>query len=491
MYGSPSGSRNNPYGPGVGRSGRGVGDSPPSPGSRQVHPASFGYDQGDALRDRLDRHNGFRNRLRDDMNSFQNQYDELAMDGPLESPVRGSHGRDGDPVNGPRNSNIGLGGGGNYWRDTSDGGLEDDEDGIMNEGNSRVWPSFGGARASDRPGSQSRDPPRTGFPEMGNSPFSRGSSPLGGRPPFRDDFPIAGNDFHNTYGEYDDYNTDWDNEIPSHGQGNFGSGDGLGFDPEFLDGAIGEDENLDDIISRMMDAQAARGVGGAPPASSAAIANLKKKRVDRSMLDAEGKAECSVCMETVGVGEEVTELPCKIWFHEACCSHWLSSHDTCPHCRESITPKDTVRDPGLRGGPQTGRTLQYGVRERPQLYQHHTVHDDEAFARSLQDESLHTIHEDEALARMLQEHGELSVHNDAALARRLQEQSRPSMHNDAALARLLQEESELPVHDDESMARRLQEESELPVRDDEAMARRLQEEADHEDDWSPRNQQAW
>jgi fission 1 protein/division protein 1 len=42
-------------------------------------------------------------------------------------------------------------------------------------------------------------------------------------------------------------------------------------------------------------------------------------------------------MDEVAVGEEVTELPCKHWFHHQCVSAWLAEHDTCPHCRQSIS----------------------------------------------------------------------------------------------------------------------------------------------------------
>ncbi|KAF2472885.1 uncharacterized protein BDR25DRAFT_312764 [Lindgomyces ingoldianus] len=94
-------------------------------------------------------------------------------------------------------------------------------------------------------------------------------------------------------------------------------------------------EALDRIISQLMEQNA---TGNAPgPASQDDINSLPRKPVTVEMLGPEGRAECSICMEEVLIGEEVTELPCHHWFHHPCVAMWLSEHDTCPHCRHGIT----------------------------------------------------------------------------------------------------------------------------------------------------------
>ena len=116
--------------------------------------------------------------------------------------------------------------------------------------------------------------------------------------------------------------------------------------------AVYSEEALDRIISQFMEAQNGHTAPG--PASAAAIAALPKKAVDDSMLGSDGKAECSVCMDNVVVGDEVTVLPCSHWFHGECVGAWLKEHDTCPHCRQGIMPKssdsgqadNTPRQPG-------------------------------------------------------------------------------------------------------------------------------------------------
>ncbi|PLB55764.1 hypothetical protein P170DRAFT_433256 [Aspergillus steynii IBT 23096] len=98
--------------------------------------------------------------------------------------------------------------------------------------------------------------------------------------------------------------------------------------------AVYSQEELDRVISQLVDQNANR--SAAPPASQNAIQSLPKKKVDRDMLGNEGKAECSICMDPVEMGTEVTVLPCKHWFHYGCIEMWLNQHNTCPHCRRGI-----------------------------------------------------------------------------------------------------------------------------------------------------------
>ena len=96
-------------------------------------------------------------------------------------------------------------------------------------------------------------------------------------------------------------------------------------------------EGLDRIVSQLMEQTATN--NAPPPATQADIDGLPRKKVSEDMLGSEHRAECSICMDEVNIGEEVTELPCKHWFHHACVSAWLLEHDTCPHCRKGITKR--------------------------------------------------------------------------------------------------------------------------------------------------------
>lgn len=99
--------------------------------------------------------------------------------------------------------------------------------------------------------------------------------------------------------------------------------------------AVFTQEALDRVISQLMEQNAGSNAPG--PASEAAIQALPKRQLDKTMMGDDGKAECSICMDGVEIGNEVTVLPCNHWFHDTCVTAWLKEHDTCPHCRQGIT----------------------------------------------------------------------------------------------------------------------------------------------------------
>jgi hypothetical protein len=116
-------------------------------------------------------------------------------------------------------------------------------------------------------------------------------------------------------------------------------------------------EGLDRIVSQLMEQTASS--NAPPPATQADIDALPRKNVSEDMLGEEHKAECSICMDEVNIGEQVTELPCKHWFHHQCVSAWLLEHDTCPHCRKSITKRaEGESNTAATSSPQTDPTSQ-------------------------------------------------------------------------------------------------------------------------------------
>lgn len=128
--------------------------------------------------------------------------------------------------------------------------------------------------------------------------------------------------------------------------------------------AVYTQEALDQIISQLMEQHPTSNAPG--PASADAISALPKKKLDVKELGAEGKAECSVCMDDVFIGTEVVMLPCSHWFHEACASAWLSEHNTCPICRKGITgdPSSTQSSPGGRRSSHNSSNPREGSRAR-------------------------------------------------------------------------------------------------------------------------------
>jgi len=126
--------------------------------------------------------------------------------------------------------------------------------------------------------------------------------------------------------------------------------------------AVYTQEALDAVISQLMEQNA---TGTAPgPASREAIQSLPKVKVTQDMLGddekgKQGKGECSICMDEVGLGDEVVRLPdCGHWFHGECVGSWLSEHNTCPHCRKGVTdPKaSSQQDSRSSAGAGTSHT---------------------------------------------------------------------------------------------------------------------------------------
>ncbi|KAF2025671.1 hypothetical protein EK21DRAFT_116601 [Setomelanomma holmii] len=122
-------------------------------------------------------------------------------------------------------------------------------------------------------------------------------------------------------------------------------------------------EGLDRIVSQLMEQTATSNAPGPAPQSD--IDSLPRKKVDEEMLGAEHKAECSICMDEVNIGEEVTVLPCKHWFHHACVSAWLGEHDTCPHCRKGITKQQEGQMNNQSGDQASSGAQASGSRQMP------------------------------------------------------------------------------------------------------------------------------
>lgn len=52
----------------------------------------------------------------------------------------------------------------------------------------------------------------------------------------------------------------------------------------------------------------------------------------------ENGTQCTTCMETFNLGEDVAKLNCDHIFHRPCIEPWLQRNNTCPICRTQIDP---------------------------------------------------------------------------------------------------------------------------------------------------------
>lgn len=124
--------------------------------------------------------------------------------------------------------------------------------------------------------------------------------------------------------------------------------------------AVFTQEALDEIITRLMEQNPLS--NAAPPASEDAINRMERKKADEQLLGQDGKAECTICIDEIKLGDEVMALPCKHWFHPDCVTLWLKEHNTCPICRTPI-------ESGRNAGGSSGQAQQQ-PRQRPTASQH-------------------------------------------------------------------------------------------------------------------------
>ncbi|KAL5820070.1 hypothetical protein ACOSQ4_023912 [Xanthoceras sorbifolium] len=50
----------------------------------------------------------------------------------------------------------------------------------------------------------------------------------------------------------------------------------------------------------------------------------------------ETSTDCSICLESIGVGEVVARLPCSHLYHTTCITRWLHKKPSCPLCRAPV-----------------------------------------------------------------------------------------------------------------------------------------------------------
>lgn len=73
---------------------------------------------------------------------------------------------------------------------------------------------------------------------------------------------------------------------------------------------------------------------GTFPATKDSIAALTWRRTEEE--DVGGGKDCAICLEEFEIGVEVSEMPCKHWFHRGCVERWLRINGSCPVCRYAM-----------------------------------------------------------------------------------------------------------------------------------------------------------
>ncbi|KAH7327923.1 hypothetical protein B0I35DRAFT_472690 [Stachybotrys elegans] len=115
--------------------------------------------------------------------------------------------------------------------------------------------------------------------------------------------------------------------------------------------AVYSQEALDRIITNLMETNPSS--NAAPPASEEALGKLDRRPMDQSMMNSDGKTECTICIDDMNLGDTAAILPCKHLFHEECVLLWLKQHNTCPVCRAPIEKQERSPPVPAQGSTDT------------------------------------------------------------------------------------------------------------------------------------------
>ncbi|GMJ00795.1 BCA2 zinc finger ATL 6 [Hibiscus trionum] len=58
-----------------------------------------------------------------------------------------------------------------------------------------------------------------------------------------------------------------------------------------------------------------------------------KEMVERVKVETGADENCTICLEELEVGSEVSRMPCRHRFHAHCIETWLKQRHSCPICR--------------------------------------------------------------------------------------------------------------------------------------------------------------
>eukprot|EP00928_Gymnodinium_smaydae_P044675 TRINITY_DN29802_c0_g1_i1.p1 TRINITY_DN29802_c0_g1~~TRINITY_DN29802_c0_g1_i1.p1 ORF type:complete len:269 (+),score=44.21 TRINITY_DN29802_c0_g1_i1:110-916(+) len=87
---------------------------------------------------------------------------------------------------------------------------------------------------------------------------------------------------------------------------------------------------------------------GSPPASPAALRALPHIKVSQHDIKVSESSECTVCFESMELGQPGVRIPCGHLYHEDCITQWLSKSNECPVCRYELPTDDKEYEIGRK-----------------------------------------------------------------------------------------------------------------------------------------------
>lgn len=97
---------------------------------------------------------------------------------------------------------------------------------------------------------------------------------------------------------------------------------------------------------------------GTPPASASTLRTLPRVKVSAYDIAANESPECSVCLDSLVIGEPALRIHCGHLYHEDCVKDWLKKSNECPVCRWELPTDDPEYECG-RLQRMAGRKIRF------------------------------------------------------------------------------------------------------------------------------------
>lgn len=85
---------------------------------------------------------------------------------------------------------------------------------------------------------------------------------------------------------------------------------------------------------------------GAPPTAKSTLRSLPRVKVSANDLERNESHECSICLDSLVLGEQAIRIPCGHLYHEDCVYDWLKKSNECPVCRYELPTDDVAYEKG-------------------------------------------------------------------------------------------------------------------------------------------------
>uniref|UniRef100_A0A2P2L1C1 RING-type E3 ubiquitin transferase n=1 Tax=Rhizophora mucronata TaxID=61149 RepID=A0A2P2L1C1_RHIMU len=134
---------------------------------------------------------------------------------------------------------------------------------------------------------------------------------------------------------------------------------------------------LEDFLEHLVETDSSR--RGAPPAALSVVNSLPHVIIGQQHEKHEDLA-CAICKDVLLIGTEVSQLPCRHFYHPRCILPWLGARNSCPLCRYELPTDDRDYEEGKERTNQRLRSNDIRQQDLSEDDSSHSSDEAEAFS---------------------------------------------------------------------------------------------------------------